>query len=209
MKTFAILAGTALLASAGAVLAQPAPGARPDRDADMTRQQAIERADQRFARLDVNNDGRATPEEARQAAEQRRAQAAGEHFARLDANHDGSISRAEFDQAHAQRGERRAEGGRGMRGMHGMGGMHGMRHGGPDGPGGPGMRGERGERGERMFGEQGFVTREQMRERALARFDRLDANHDGTLTAAERQAAHEQMRERFRQRRGDRSGQEG
>ena len=43
-------------------------------------------------------------------------------------------------------------------------------------------------RGERMFGEQGFVTREQIRERALARFDRLDANRDGTLTAAERQA---------------------
>ena len=41
-------------------------------------------------------------------------------------------------------------------------------------------------RGARMFGEQGFVTLEQMRARALERFDRADANHDGTLTAAER-----------------------
>jgi hypothetical protein len=46
-----------------------------------------------------------------------------------------------------------------------------------------------------MFGTQGFVTLEQMRARALERFDRADANHDGTLTAAERQAAHGRMRD--------------
>ena len=51
-------------------------------------------------------------------------------------------------------------------------------------------------RGQRMFGEQGFVTAEQFRERALARFDRADANRDGTLTAAERREAREQRRER-------------
>ncbi len=44
-------------------------------------------------------------------------------------------------------------------------------------------------RGQRLFGEQGFVTAEQFRERALARFDRADANHDGTVTAAERREA--------------------
>ena len=186
MKTFTILAGTALLATAGAVLAQPA-APRADRNADVTRQQVIERADQRFARLDVNNDGRATPEEARQAGQQRREQAAGRMFERLDANRDGSISRAEFDQSRSQRAERRADGG-----QHGM---RGMRH------RGHGMRGG-GMRGERMFGEQGFITREQMRERALARFDRLDANRDGTLTAAERQQAREQRRERRQERRG-------
>ena len=191
MKTFTILAGTALLACAGAALAQPGP--RADRNADVTRQQVIERTDQRFARLDVNNDGRATPEEARQAMQQRREQAAGRRFERLDANRDGSISRAEFDQARSQRQEHRAE----RRADRGPGaGMRGGRR------GGPGMRGMRGERGQRLFGEQGFVTREQMRERALARFDRLDANHDGTLTAAERQQAREQMRERRQQRRG-------
>ena len=196
MKTFTILAGTALLASAGAVLAQPAVGPRADRDADVTRQQVIERADERFARLDLNNDGRATREEAQQAAQQRREQAAGRHFERLDANRDGSISRAEFDQARSTRSERREQ--RAGHGPHaGMRGMRGMRH------GGPGMR------GERMFGEQGFITREQMRERALARFDRADANRDGTLTAAERQQAREQRRERFRQRGQERAGQEG
>ncbi len=200
MKTFTILAGTALLACAGAALAQPGPGPRADRNADVTRQQVIERADQRFARLDVNNDGRATPEEARQAMQQRREQAAGRRFERLDANRDGSISRAEFDQARSHRQEHRAE----RRADRGPGaGMRGGRR------GGPGMRGMRGERGQRLFGEQGFVTREQMRERALARFDRLDANRDGTLTAAERQQARGQMRERFRQRMQEQSGQEG
>jgi Ca2+-binding EF-hand superfamily protein len=196
MKTLTILAGTALLASAGAVLAQPAAGQRLDRNADVTRQQVVERADQRFARLDLNNDGRATREEAQQAAQQRRAERAGRMFERLDANRDGSISRAEFEQARSARAERREQHAeRGPR--RGMRGMRGMR------PGGPGMR------GERLFGEQGFVTREQMRERALARFDRLDANRDGTLTATERQQARQQMRERFRERRQERPGQEG
>jgi len=185
MKKFAILAsaGAAAVATAGVALAQPAAGPRADRDADITRQQVIERVDQRFARLDLDNDGRATAEEARQAAQQRRAQRAERMFDRLDADNDGSISRAEFDQARSQRQAHRAErrGGPGMRGLrHGAAGMRAMR----------------------MFGEQGFVTRDQMRERALARFDRMDANRDGTVTAAERRQAREQLRQRIRERRG-------
>jgi len=186
MNKLTILAGTALLATAGAALEQPGIGPRGERGADLTRQQAVERADRLFARLDLDNDGRATAEEARQAAQQRRAERAGRMFERLDANRDGSVSRAEFDQARAQRAEQRAE--RGRRGPR-M-GMRGLRH------GGPGMR------AGRMFGEQGFVTREQMRERALARFDRLDADRDGTVTADERRQAREQMRQRIRERRG-------
>ena len=200
MNKLILLAGTALLALAGPALAQPAPGPRADRNADVTRQQVIARVDQRFARLDLDHDGRATPEEARQAGEQRRAEHAGRMFERLDLNRDGSVSRAEFDQARSQmreqRGERRAERG----GRRGMRGMHGPRRGAP---------GARGEAGQRMFGDQGFVTREQMRERALARFDRLDANRDGTLTAAERQQGRQQMRERFRERMQERRGREG
>ena len=191
MNKYAILAGAAVLAVAGAALAQPSQTQRFDRNADITRQQVIERTDQRFARLDVNSDGRATPEEARQAAQQRRQEAAGRMFERMDLNHDGSVTRAEFDQARAQRREQRAERGERRGPRLGMRGMH-RRHGGPDGAG---------MRGRGLFGEQGFVTREQMRERALARFDRADANHDGTLTAAERQQAREQFRERMQERR--------
>ena len=190
MKTFSLLAATAFVAAAGAALAQPPAGARPDRNADVTRQQVIERVEQRFARMDANNDGRFTPEEARAMHEQRRTERANRMFERLDADRDGSVSRAEFDQARAQRAERRAErmAGRGDGPRMGM-RMHRR---------GPGMRGMR---GQHMFGEQGFVTREQMQERALARFDRLDADRDGTVTVAERRQAREQMRERIRERR--------
>jgi len=207
MTKLVLLSGAALLAVAGVAAAQP--GDRPGPDADITRQQVIDRADQAFARMDADHDGRFTREEAQAMGERRRAEMQGRMFDRLDANHDGNISRDEFAQAHAMRGGRGGRGGH-HRGMMRMGpppgGPDGPEMGpppppgGPDGARGPGMRGP-GMRGGRMFGEQGFITREQMRERALARFDRADADHDGTLTAAERRAAREQMRERFREHR--------
>jgi hypothetical protein len=205
MKKLVLLAGAALIATTGVALAQTATTtptanaatARPDRNADITRQQVIERADQRFARLDLNRDGRFTPEEGQQLAEQRRTQRADRMFERLDLNRDGNITREEMGQARnqraEQRGARRAEAGEHAerRGHHGRRFMRGHgRH------GGFAMRG-----GERMFGEQGFVTAEQMRTRAVERFDRMDINRDGTLTAAERQQARQQMREQFRQNR--------
>ena len=183
MKTLTLLSGAALLAVAGIALAQGGPGpGRPGPDADVTRQQVIERTDEMFARLDANHDGRVTPDEARAMGEHRRDEMRQHMFDRLDANHDGNISRDEFAQAHAMHG-----------GPGGPGGHHGMRMGPPPpgGPGGPEGPGGHGMHGARMFGDQGFVTLEQMRARALERFDRADANHDGTLTAAERHAAHE------------------
>jgi Ca2+-binding EF-hand superfamily protein len=186
MTKFTMLSGAALLAVAGVALAQNGPGERPDRDAEITRQQVVDRADQAFARLDADRDGRVTPEEARAMGERRRAEMMGRMFDRLDADHDGNITRDEFARAHAMRGGR--GGGRHM----------GPPPGGPGEPEGPGGRGMR---GGRMFGEQGFITRDQMRERALARFDRADADHDGTVTVAERRAARERMRERFEERR--------
>ena len=193
MKTFSLLAATALVAAAGAALAQP-PGARPDRpdrNADVSRQQVIDRVGERFARLDANNDGRFTPEEARAMHEQRRERMADRMFERLDANRDGNVSRAEFDQARAQRAERRGQRMANREGGPRMGTRMHRR-------GGPGMRHMR---AMRMFGEQGFVTREQMQERALARFDRLDADDNGIVTAAERRQAREQRRERREMRR--------
>jgi hypothetical protein len=50
-----------------------------------------------------------------------------------------------------------------------------------------------GERGEkmvnRMFGDAQSITLQQAETQALARFDRDDLNHDGVVTAAERQQA--------------------
>jgi Ca2+-binding EF-hand superfamily protein len=188
MNKAIILSGAALIAIAGAAFAQSPEGTRRGPPADVTRQQAIERADQMFARMDANHDGRFTRDEARQGMEQRRAERAGRMFDRLDINHDGNISREEFGQARAQ--HRRGRGGEGMAGGPGMRG-HRPGPGGPDGPGGPGMH------GQQLFGEQGFITRDQFRERALGRFDRLDADHNGIVTVAERQAARGEMRRRM------------
>jgi hypothetical protein len=184
MKTLTLLSGGAMLAVAGIALAQNGPDrpGRPDPGADVTRQQVIARADQRFARLDADHDGRVTPDEVRATAGHRRDEARQPIFDRLDANHDGNISRDEFAQAHAAHAAQE-----GPEGRHG--GHMGSR---PGGPGGP--EGGRGRNAARMFGDQGFATLEQMRARALERFDRADANHDGTLTAAERHAARERMR---------------
>lgn len=208
MNKLMILSGVALLALAGSAVAQPPgpPNARgPGRGADVTRADVIQRTDAAFARLDANHDGRFTREEAqalgeqrRERMQQRREEMRTRMFDRLDADHNGQISREEFDQA--RRG----------RGMRGPGDPGPMAEGGPDGPPppagprmrrmrhhGPGMgmgRGMGGRMGARMFGDAGFVTAEQFRARALERFDRADANHDGTLTVDERRARRGEMR---------------
>ena len=174
MSKFTILAGSALLATAGIAVAQTG-AARLDRDANITRQQAAAHAERRFAAMDADADGRLTREEARQARGDRRAerrQHRDERLAQLTPE-----QRAEIEQRRAQRQEQRAQRG--------------------DRPGG-----RHGRRGGRIFGEEGFVTREQMLQHAMARFDRLDLDRDGTLTSAERQQARAQLRERFQQRRG-------
>ena len=51
----------------------------------------------------------------------------------------------------------------------------------------------------RMFGEQGFITREQFQQRALVRFDRQDIDRDGTVTVAERRQSFQQRREQRQQ----------
>jgi len=191
MKTLTLLSGAAMLAVAGVALAQA--GSSPEGAApqgDVTRQQALARADEMFARLDANHDGRVTPEEARTVRMQRREEMRQHLFDRFDANHDGNINREEFAQAHAMRD-----------GPHRQGRRHGGHMGPPPGgpgdaeaPAGPEGAGGHGMRGRGMFGTQGFITLEQMRARAAERFDRADANHDGTLTSAERQAAHGGMR---------------
>ena len=198
MNKLMILSGVALLGLAGGAIAQ-APGqpdARgPRRAIDVTRAEVIQRSDAAFARLDADHDGRFTREEAVALGQQRRERMQTRMFERLDADHDGQISREEFAQ-----GRR----GFGRRGPGGPGGPGLMVDGGPDGPpppGGPGMRrwhhrgpGMGMRMGARMFGEAGYVTAEQFRARALARFDRADADHDGTLTVAERQASRGEMR---------------
>ena len=196
MNKLMILSGVALLGLTAAAAAQPPE--RPRRGADVTRAEVIQRTDAAFARLDADHDGRFTREEAQALGQQRRERMRTHMFERLDADNNGQISREEFAQA------RRGRGMRGQGGPGGPGDHRPMADRGPDGPpppGGPGMRRGRhhGPRmgmrmGARMFGEAGFVTAEQFRSRALERFDRADANHDGTLSVDERRARRGEMR---------------
>ena len=185
--------GAALIAVP--VLAAPG-GDRHMGDADgngvVTRAEAQASATQMFARMDANKDGKI--DETDRAA--RRAEMQATRFAALDANKDGSISKAEWDQHGAERaakrGEKRAEAGEarggkrgdGMRGHHGKRGGHGGgRHG---GMGGGWMKADT--NGDKAISQAEFTAS------ALARFDRMDANKDGQVTAEERQAARQAMR---------------
>ncbi|HKC01708.1 MAG TPA: hypothetical protein VKC17_00210 [Sphingomicrobium sp.] len=90
---------------------------------------------------------------------QKAQQMAGGLFQRFDVNHDGTLTRQEADQASARMG-------------------------------GGGAGGDRAERMiARVFGEAQSITLAQFEAQLLARFDRQDLNHDGTVTAAERQQA--------------------
>ena len=131
---FAAAGFAALSTQAPAQQPMPAPGqpqAAPQGNlrgnwlqADQTRQQAQQRADLMFQRLDANRDGSGTREEAQKAGP-----ATGRGGARVE------------------------------RLM------------------------------TRLFGDAQSVTQAQFEAQALARFDRQDLNHDGTVTADERQQA--------------------
>ena len=221
MKTL-LLGGAAAvaLAAVGPAIAQPtpppAPAPAPAPQVQMmhmpmkvqTRDEAVQRVRDHFAKLDTNRDGVLTREEADAA----RARIAGERrekiakrladkganraaaFDRIDTNKDGSISREEFSAAREVRRERvivmrdgetvadsavpGAPGAHVFR-MHRMGGM-GRLHG-------------------RMFEQadanrDGRVTLQEATDAALRHFDMADANRDGRLTPEERM----QVRQRIR-----------
>jgi Ca2+-binding EF-hand superfamily protein len=151
------------------------------------RQQKIEQRAQRFdpskifARLDLNHDGTITAAEV-EAAHNQRAQAKGAQpatahatsfaglFARADTNKDKVITRAEFDAMGQQIKAR-------------------MEH----------AAATRGGMATRLFdtedaNKDGRISLAEMQQRALARFDRLDLNHDGTITPDERKQAQEQFK---------------
>lgn len=133
---------------------------------DISRAQAIQMANSRFDRMDVNKDGKID----RADREAMHARMASEMFDRTDANHDGMISRDEWNAGAAKMAE--------MHGGQGMRGRPMMRH--------MGMMADTD--GDRT------ISREEFQKRALQHFDRVDANHDGKISAAEREQAHAAMR---------------
>lgn len=174
MKKF-LLAGAAAfgLAGTGVAIAQvaPQPTMKPMHMAKpQTRADVQARVQKMFARLDTNRDGFIDQSEiaaaktrmhGRMADRQPAAGAArGGAFDRLDTNHDGNISRQEFDTAMQGRGTM----------------MHhaGMRH----------MGAKMLERAD--ANRDGRISLAEAQQAALARFEAMDLNHDGTVTPDER-----------------------
>jgi len=208
--SFKLITGALLAATvATAALAQVAPP--PPAPAPMapqgwgkmqrseSRAEVVQRTQRLFARLDRNRDGVLTQDELALAGEGGRGDRAerapgmappapggGDRaqamFDRVDANHDGVITRDEFAQAHA---------GMGAGGGHHMGRM-------AEAGAGRGEHG--GMRGQMLMmadaNRDGRITLQEMTDFALQRFDRMDLNHDGTVTPEERAQARGAMGQR-------------
>ena len=187
MRKTLLVGGLAALtlaaAAGGSALAQQSPerpsarGLRADADGDQRLSQA-EFVGHRVARLtaaDADHDGSVTVEERRAAAQARRAGRVDARFDRLDADDDGMISKAEFNARRDHRGEARAHRGPGR----------GARHAG-------------------RMEARGPVVIAEAQAKAETAFVRLDADHDGYITAAERQAARADRREHRRERMAER-----
>jgi Ca2+-binding EF-hand superfamily protein len=193
--TLSLIAGAVALAAGGVAYAQPAQAPRQP----MTRAAVEQRADRMFDRLDANHDGKLDQAD-RNAREKAR-------FDRVDTNHDGQVSYAEFTAARAnaeqarkgriaQRGERF---GQSARGEHRMAHNHFGRG---------DLRGRGGAVGMIRMADadkDGAVTKAEFRTRMLQRFDRLDVNHDGTVTRDEAKAARDNMRRQWQSRRDARN----
>jgi len=183
---YGALAAAAALSVAGAAIAQTADapaakaGAREHRAmSPSTRAEAQAHAARMFERLDANGDGQLN-------ADDRQARVA-QRFAKLDGNGDGALSLEEFSSAHEKRGEgmRGAKGDRHHRMGHGRGGMMRM------------MAQKADTNGDNQVSAAEFEAA------ALARFDAADADGNGTVTAEERKAAMQKMREGRKQARAE------
>jgi len=194
-----ILAGGLVAASiaaliGGAAVAQQsptatAPAARHARmearqTQPVTQAQFVQARVSRLTALDANHDGTVTAEERRAGAQARRAEQATRRFDRLDADKNGQISRAEFDAARPERAAHRRGEHRGQRMAHRRGGQgHG-----------PAQR----------MARHGPIVIADVQTQLTERFARQDADHDGVLSPAERQAGRAAMRQRFQERRMNR-----
>lgn len=185
MRKLTLAIGTAVVATVGVALAAPAIA----QQADMTRAQVEAKAAERFAKMDANADGvlNAADREARR----------GQAFDKLDTDDNGAISEAEFNARHAARQGQRADHAghegigegkrRGMRGHH---------------TGGRGMMGGRMAMAKMAdTNNDNAISRAEFTAAALKHFDTADADKNGTVTAAERKAAHEAMRAQWQARR--------
>ena len=173
-----LLSAVALAVAVPALAQVPAP-MPPARDATQTRDQAVSKMRDRFARMDVNRDGFVAGDELqsrrgrdkgeRNGRNRMAAANPGAGFDRLDANRDGAITRDEFGKAREMRSE--------LRGVRKSGRMRGMA---------PGMM------KLADLDRDGRVSLQEATNKALQRFDRVDADRDGRITPDERRQNREQ-----------------
>ncbi len=178
------------LAATHLAYAQPGPDGGPrgrggwmqqadtNQDGKISRAEMTASLESRFAKMDVDRDGQLTQKD----RDMKRQQRLDKRFTEMDTDRNGQISKAEFTAAHQARAEKRAEaGGPGGRGW-GKGRMHG--------PGRGMMRGGR--------DANAVVTKADFIAKGMERFDRLDTNNDGFVTADEMKAARQAMRGQMR-----------
>ena len=176
-KTLAIALGTGSLLIGGVAIAQS-----PMAQADMTRDAVIAKTNERFAKMDANGDG--------VLSEADREAKAKEHFAKMDTNGDGTVSEAEFLAVREARMEQRQE--RREARMEQRGGERMARRGGRGHHGG--HHGGKGMMKMADTNQDGQITQAEFQAAALARFDKADADGNGTVTAEERKAARQAMK---------------
>lgn len=157
--------------------APPSGGPRMQPPADRTELKA--QLEKRFDAVDANRDGSLTPEERQAKRAEARASMREHLFARLDADKNGALSKAEFDAGRPARGERRASERHARRDHHDrMAGQMMMRH--------------------QLAAYRGKpISKTQFLDAGLSRFDRVDTDHDGKISPAERDAARKAMRDRL------------
>ena len=174
-----VLLSAVALAVAMPAFAQVQAPIAPVRDAIQTRDEAVAKVRQHFSRMDANRDGfvgrdelqtmRGADQGERNGRNRMAAGNPGAAFDRLDANRDGAISRDEFGRAREMRSE--------VRGMRKAGRTRGI--------GGGMMK-------LADLDRDGRVSLQEATNKALQRFDRVDANRDGRITPDERRQNREQ-----------------
>lgn len=205
MRKLTLALSVASLAVSGAAFAQAPGGPQGYRhqQGPITREEAAAHADQIFAKLDVNGDGKLDQADRAAHRDQR--------FDKLDTDGNGTISRKEFDAAAGKLRERVAERVKGKEGR-----SFGDRKFGADRTWigrGHGRRGHSGA-GLAMMAKMadtngdGAISKDEFKAAALAMFDRADANGNGTVTPEERRQMHREHRGEHRNR-GDRGSISG
>lgn len=181
------------LAASHLAFAQPGPGAGPgprggmmqqadaNKDGKISKAELTAALEGRFAKMDVDKDGKLT----QQDRDAMRAQRIDTRFAALDTDRNGQVSKAEFAAAKQTRAEAGKPGEREGRGWGGRGRHHGPGKGGMM-HGGPGGRGD--------ANKDGTVTKAEFMAGPLAMFAKADTNKDGSVSAEEMKAGRAAMR---------------